>query len=129
MSQLLCNTTHERTIYHDGSERDGFRTDYHPIKSATVKVIDKSEYKRKLFVKFESPYIYVSKKTFGVGDLERVTFQIQFNNLYTKSDYTGAELKAFFGDYMVMEKKNERICVSRTWVDSVSILFMECRKF
>ena len=73
-------------FFHDGSERDGFRSDYHPIKSTIIIVIDKLEFKQKFFVKFESPYIDFSKKTLGIGDLERETFQIQFNNLYTKSD-------------------------------------------
>ena len=129
LSQLLCNTTHERTIYYDGSEGDGFRNDYHPIKSAIIKVIDIPKYDRRLFVKFESPYVDVSKKeTFGVSHLETRTFEIKFNNIYPKSDYTGVDFTANFGNYSTIKKKNQQIAISETWEDSVSILFMECRE-
>ena len=127
LEELLCNTTYESTVYHDGSKKNYYRTDDHPIQSASVKVLDIIKHPKHLFVKLNSPYTDETKKWMGIADLEKTTFEIRFNNLYQKSDYTGTDFTAFFGNMLVMKRKKLHISVTRADHDSVSMLFMKCK--
>ena len=128
VGELLCNTTLERMIYNDGSGSEHFRNDNQPIRSAKITIYDIKKFPKLLFVEFHSPYLDETKKFMGISDLEKETFQIKFNALYTKSDYTGHDFTAVMTDYLKMEKKGDAVSIVRQSANVISYLFLKCQE-
>lgn len=130
LSQMLCNTTHERKIFQDGSEENLFRHDDEPIKSAIITVRDYPKYTNSLWVEFSSPYVDESNKLWGLADFERAQFEIRFTGIYTKSDYTGSDFTGFHGNMTITYKRfSGLLSITRTNETNVSLLFMKCKAF
>ena len=128
VGELLCNAKLEKMIYHDGSGDDYFRLSDEPIRSAKITIYDIKKLPKLLFVEFHSPYLDETKKFMGIAEFEKVTFQIKFNHLYTKSDYTGKDFTAVFGNHMIMKKFKDKVSIVRQSADVISYLFLKCQE-
>ncbi len=64
----------------------------------------------------------------GIAEFEKVTFQIKFNHLYTKSDYTGKDFTAVWGNNAQINKSEDKVSIVYQNADYIGYLFMNCQE-